>query len=853
MIRVKSVLAAVVFHTAALCGPRLWSLDDVEWTLEQARACWQPMVRPVQHVGVPGYQFQAGVMWDGSLVFGPLDWLQLQVMRAERAPLGETRLHLSVGFGDSMRFVDRKGTANPLLRRWLEEGRLPIPHVLTRDGDLTWDETVFAHLLDGEFDDGMKLAKNGTLVTHAVFRVKNEGLVHRTGHLWLHFGTTDKVHFGYKCAQLPDLASSIEHTYHEPNGTVGDLVRYVMPAPERGEIRWHDAIDPPPDTSTPAQRLIEWRVELAPGEEASARLSLPYGHVDAATGARIAAIDVAAELDKTRDFWRRIERGAGQIITPDPFVNDYLAAVPGQMAQQIAHRARTGVWMYKTSPNHYEGYWPCNAAKALPALDLRGLDSMVEPVLGEFVRQQTGDVRNMHKGALGNEQGLRSEGFEERHGFLGAFGEWTANPLLVSHGLGLWALASHYRILRDRDWLGEGPGSPLQAMLDGFDWVSAQRRRTMREVDGVKVEHWGLLPAASAHDWLAGNTIFNDAYCIFGMAEVARLLREIEHPKADAFAKEVADYRACLRDRYVAARDRAEPIPLPDGSSLPYVPRIVQELDWRRLDWTYSGYSPVRAGAWGALDPHDELVTQSLAFLEGGMPRAQGSYFGAARAAASEAVGARPAADINWADVSDPNAPRHHMWRHYVEYETMWPIGGPLFLARDDLPRFFEWLFHNLAVTIHQDWRVGVESLDGAPSTAPGEGERWQYVRRMFVNEREGWDGSAQSLWFMQAVPRCWLRPNDRIAVRDMRTWFGGRVDLESHVAADGDSIDVHLRWRDLAASPARIVIRLRSGDGRPLRAARINDQPVGVHSGDLVELPLEREADLRISGIFAP
>ena len=31
---------------------------------------------------------------------------------------------------------------------------------------------------------------------------------------------------------------------------------------------------------------------------------------------------------------------------------------------------------------------------------------------------------------------------------------------------------------------------------------------------------------------LAGNTIFNDAFCIYGMTEVVRLLREIKHPRA---------------------------------------------------------------------------------------------------------------------------------------------------------------------------------------------------------------------------------------------------------------------------------------------------------------------------------
>jgi len=60
-----------------------------EWTFEQARQRWKPMTRAVQHVGMPGYQFQAGVMWDGGLVFGPVlssGSRGMEVMRQELAP-----------------------------------------------------------------------------------------------------------------------------------------------------------------------------------------------------------------------------------------------------------------------------------------------------------------------------------------------------------------------------------------------------------------------------------------------------------------------------------------------------------------------------------------------------------------------------------------------------------------------------------------------------------------------------------------------------------------------------------------------------------------------------------------------
>ncbi len=206
---------------------------------------------------------------------------------------------------------------------------------------------------------------------------------------------------------------------------------------------------------------------------------------------------------------------------------------------------------------------------------------------------------------------------------------------------------------------------------------------------------------------------------------------------------------------------------------------------------------------------------------------------------------------MNYADVSDPNTPRHYLWRHYVEYETMWPVGAPLFLARDDLPRFFEWFAHNLGYVVHQDFRVGVESFDGVPSCAPGDAERWLAVRNMFINEFGGYDGSQQSLWLLQAIPRAWLRPGNRMTVGKMGTLFGGTVDLTLQVADDGNSVAVDAQLEKLAVKPREIRIRLRSGDGRPLASATINGQPAKILPGDVVLLPAQADGVYKIVGNF--
>ncbi len=227
------------------------------------------------------------------------------------------------------------------------------------------------------------------------------------------------------------------------------------------------------------------------------------------------------------------------------------------------------------------------------------------------------------------------------------------------------------------------------------------------------------------------------------------------------------------------------------------------------------------------------------------MPRGEGAYYNA------HLVHLK-IADVNWTDISQPGARRHYLWRHYVAYETMWPIGGPLFLARDDVARFSEWLFHNLAAVVHRDWRVGVESLDGAPSCAPGDGERWQLIRRMFVNETGGYDGSDQSLFLLQAIPRSWLRPGSRLAIKDMGTWLGGKVDLEARVADDGTSIQVDVRLAGLKVAPKEVWMHLRSFDGRPLAAATTGGgEAVSLAGDDRIALPRATDQVLRIVGHF--
>jgi hypothetical protein len=336
-------------------GPLAAEHKPREWTFEEAAKHWRPMARAVEHVGIPGYPFQAAVLWDGSLVFGPLGFRELKLMQKEIASLGNNLLHVAVGYGEPMRLIDRRGTRNPAIQRRLEDGRLPIPHVQTQDGGFLWDETVFAALADRRPAEGLQPKADDVLAVCARFQVQNTGRQPGLARLWLHLGETSDVQFGYKCTVAQEPGPAIGHRLEGQFGLVGARVRYVIPPPSQGKLIWHEKLTTCQAVKGPLERVIQWQVPLEPGAKADLLLVIPYGLVDRPVAARLAVLDFDARLGEVREFWQKLLAGRSQISTPDAFINNYAAAVAGQMAEQVAYRRQSHVWMYKDEPQSLRG------------------------------------------------------------------------------------------------------------------------------------------------------------------------------------------------------------------------------------------------------------------------------------------------------------------------------------------------------------------------------------------------------------------------------------------------------------------------------------------------------------------
>ena len=380
-------------------------------------------------------------------------------------------------------------------------------------------------------------------------------------------------------------------------------------------------------------------------------------------------------------------------------------------------------------------------------------------------------------------------------------------------------------------------------MLMAVDWIMVQRRRTMHDENGE--EGAALGPHAAV----------GSARLAVGQRDIQR---HVLHLRDD-------------RGREDASRDRASAGGGDRGGTrgLPRVPQGALHggarqgeaaaarrrdddplcaarrdgADWKSIDWTYTSYGPLRAGAWGAIDPNDELMDQTLAFIEAGDARGRDE--------------------------------RRHKHADRQGRRSTWRTGGSvfrgdggatsggttsstnscgrsaadLFLQRDDLTRFFEWFFNAYAAHIDKDLPISAESLNGAPGVHAGRGGAVDGAPED-VRER------ARRLRRLAAVALA--LPGDAAVLADGRAearrvggWgrtFGGTVDLRSKWRRAATRAPATAKLA-LATLPTEIRMRLRSPDGKPLKTATVNGKAVEVLPDDTIRLPLRKAGKYSITG----
>jgi len=819
------------------------SASPREPSFDEAQAWWSKMRRPVTFTGVPGHPCQATVLWNTGLLFSPLLYARPLDSLALRfsGPPGLMRelegheldaLQIEFSFGQAFHFPDRMDGTTAEVRQELHDGRMPVVLSHLQHDRVQWTCSAFCRLARGH------QAKSGNedLLTEVRWSAHNPTSAPLPAQLACHLAAPH-VTLGYKVA-LNEQALPYQRVLHwEAPVLLDDRGKARLAAAAEGlaEVAFHRSL--PEETLRQSEcPLAEWRLaqdvlvfrgEVPPGEHVSMRLIIPFFAVEPRALERAAAITFDQALRRVQGYWRREFARGGSIHTPEEVVNDCFDAYLSQAMLAAGRKPRSGHWILKTSPNNYEGLWGAHASIAAFSLDLRGKHSLSRGVYETFLASQ-GPVPDSILDLFGERSVGKSEGFSSHPGFLGNIEGFMAVLWAFYHGWTMWAIGEHARLSNDWSWFRQH----VDKLVLACEWIAEQRKRTkLRDASGEKVLSYGLLPAANAFDWGFGHMFWSDAHTYRGLREIAQCLERTGHPRAPEFLSEAEQYRDDIIASVTRCREASPPVPLEDGSSIPFVPMSVEMRDYFAPDWTYVACGPLHL-AWAGVVPCDhELIEQTLAFLEAGRPL--GRWDGERQNYQGWDWAPRTPVDEDFSEATRPAQGRCFFWRHKMTYEPGWIPQAFVFMGRDDMPALLEHFYSLISNGgQHAHLRSPVEQRDGVAWTQPGQASLLWLMRDMLVREEGG------RLLLAPSCPRAWLAPRKRIAARGLPTHFGPvTYHVEAHL--NQPKVMGRVLLDELRQTPEAVLLRLRRPDGALPRVVTINGQLTGQRESEWVTLPV--------------
>lgn len=810
-----------------------------EPTFEQAQSWWSKMQRPVTFVGAPGHPHHPTVLWNTGLLFcsNPYDYPEGRPRYGSRWHLAPSlseelrgdeldALQIEFSFGKDFRIPDRLHNSGGEIEQELLEGRMPVVISRLKHDGLEWTCAVFAHAAADD-SQGMETRH---LLTEVRWTVQNPGRRARRALLSCHL-TAPHIIVGYKVRMDEVGAPYLRALRWEAPLLVDDRRRARLAAKTEqgdGEVQFRSRL---PEEEAAAvheggldRDVLQYRAQVPAGGSACLRLIVPFTAVPAGeTNSLRKALRLPfdAALAKTQKVWKRVF-SASHISTPESVVNESCDAYLYHAMIASARRPLSGHSILKCSPNNYEGVWSAHSAIAAYSMDIRGQHDLSRCVLETFLSSQCPLPDHILK-LFSDKQVGESEGFSAHPGFLGNIEGYMAVLWSFYHGWILWAIGQHARLTNDWGWLRRH----ADRLALACEWIEEQRKRTRRRDEkGEKVLAYGLLPAANAFDWGFGHMFWSDAHTYRGLREIGKCLQRIRHPKSKQFLAQADDYRSDIIAAVTRSRDAASPVPLENGSTIPFVPMSVEMRDYFAPDWTYISCGPLNLAWAGVVPAEHELIQQVLAFLEAGRPlgkwdESQKKYQGWDWAA-------RTPADEDFLEMTRPTRGRSYFWRHKMTYEPGWIPQAFTFLMQDDMPALLEHFYSLISNGgQHVNLRSPVEQRDGVPWTQPGNANLLWLTRDMLVREM------GNDLILCGSCPRSWLTEGQAIAVTNLPTHFGS---VSYRMETGMGRITGSFRFR-FHTPPRAIRLRLRRPDGDTPGCVTVNGKPV-PSDGEWIRIP---------------
>ena len=483
-------------------------------------------------------------------------------------------------------------------------------------------------------------------------------------------------------------------------------------------------------------------------------LRLPSPPVESKDREVLAELDYAAARAATLRFWEDVLARGAQFRVPEPVVNDLF---------------RANLWHALRLPRRHGGQQP-GVRMDLPysnfAYDQRGTPWPVNQSV--YVDYMLYDLRGYH-GIAAEELAVIYRNNQEPSGHVGGFANWGVYTPSM-----LYAVAQHGLLAGDKASLD----ALLPATLRAGDWCLAEIARA-QQADGPARGLIGAPLNDLSHEPRAW--AFNQAYFYAGCERLARLLRQVQHPRAAEFQRAADQMRQAVERGFGRAAMQAPLVRLRDHTWIPYVP--ADALTPRRLlDLWYP--TDVDTGALhlsrlAALDPRGPLTTFLLhdhednLFLHG------------------------------WGMANEPVYNQH----------------ATAYLLRDDVKPAIRAFYSMMACAFSQSVLEPVEhrwawgQYFGPPST---DGAWFDLYRHMLILEQDD-----DTLLLLPATPRKWLEDGKQVEIRRAPTYFGPlSMTVESHAATGTIRVGLDMPQR---SKPRELHVRLRHPEGKRMAAVKVN------------------------------
>jgi hypothetical protein len=427
--------------------------------------------------------------------------------------------------GDTIRYSFGFPNVEPA-ERYRIDGYLPMIYARWEDDGISYEQTAFATLLDGDILSGERMQGDDPTILFAKVTLTNTSNIPKN----ISLNLTSKCNI----EETLNAQNFVFATNYEPK-----RMRYFLDTMGKGEL----------DGSS-------YKITLAGNESHSIYFKIPFITLtEQAEFDLVEKADYESEFPRVKKFWEdRVAQGS-QINIPNKILDNFYKAHVTHML--ITDDREVGSDRYASRVGTFPyGVFPDESVMCISDFDRRGYKKEAEERLELLINYQ-GTV-----GVPGTYAKVDGQ-------YYGA-GGYECGGYNKSHGWVLWGLGEHYWYHKDKEWLNRVTPSILKAC----EWIINERQSTKKlDSEGNKVLEYGFLPAGSLEDvrdfyfWLATN-----APTYWGFKNIAKALIDAGHPEGEKLLKEAEDYGNDLDRGFRESMVLCPVVKLRDGTYVPHFP-----------------------------------------------------------------------------------------------------------------------------------------------------------------------------------------------------------------------------------------------------------------------------------------